>query len=65
MLNCKYIPCLGRMFDVKSREVSVRKRLENKGFPGWSRFWIQDNTPGKCGFNCQRKHIYMKKWRRV
>ncbi len=53
------------MFDVKSREVSVRKRLENKEFPAWSRFWTQDNTPEKSSFNCQWKHIYMKKWRRV
>ena len=53
------------MFDVKSREVDVRKRLENKGFPGVSRFWTQGSTLGKYSFNCYRKHIYLKKWRRV
>ena len=33
--------------DVKSREVDVRKRLENKGFLRWSRFWTQGNTAEK------------------
>ena len=33
--------------DVKSREVDVRKRLENKGFLRRSRFWTQGNTTEK------------------
>lgn len=33
------------MFDVKGGEVSVRKRLENKGFLGWADFGHRATRP--------------------
>lgn len=45
--NSLSITCGVCRVDVKSREVDVRKRLENKGFLRWSRFLTQGNTTEK------------------
>lgn len=57
--------CGVRGIDVTGHEISKRKSVENKGFPGVGTVWITVPALGFLRLNSPWKLVYCKNWRRV